>query len=69
MAHGQCAQRAIGEVKQRWSVTKNLLLKRNSILRTSEGASSCYSQLCLQLLEPTIHTGPAWWVMARSPYV
>jgi hypothetical protein len=54
-------RRAITEVKQRWSVlgwvTKIYYLE---LLRASEAA--------LQSLAPT-RTGPAWWVMARSPYV
>jgi hypothetical protein len=47
-------RRAIGEVKQRWSVigwvTKNYYLK---LLRALEGTLSRWSRLQLQLLAPT----------------
>jgi hypothetical protein len=40
------------------------------LLRASEGILSRWSRLHLQSLRhPPTSTGPAWWVMARSPYV
>jgi hypothetical protein len=36
------------------------------LLRASEGTLSRWSRLNSQSL---VRTGPAWWVMARSPYV
>jgi hypothetical protein len=42
------------------------------LLRASEGTLSRWSRLHLQSLAPTNPywaIGPAWWIMARSPYV
>jgi hypothetical protein len=70
---GQCARRAVAAARQRsqWSVmgwvTKISYLE---LLRASEGTLSCWSRLHLQVVVPTsTRTGPAWWVMARSPCV
>jgi hypothetical protein len=62
-------RRAIADVKQRWSVigwaTKNLL----SRVLPCDGTLSHLSRLHLQSLASPIRTGPAWWIMSRSPYV
>jgi hypothetical protein len=58
-------RRAIAEVKQRWSaigwVTKNLL----------STAPPCFGRHIRPLVPAAFaaRTGPAWWVMAHSPYV
>jgi hypothetical protein len=62
-------RRAIAEVKQHWPVigwvTKIYYLE---LLCYLEGTLSCWFWLHLQSSAPT-NTGPAWRVMARSPYV
>jgi hypothetical protein len=51
---GQCAQRAIAEAKQRWSVIGWVIkIYYLELLRVSEGTLSCWSRLHLQSLAPT----------------
>jgi hypothetical protein len=63
--HDSVYRRAIAEAKQRWSfigwVTKNVLY----------WAPPCFGRHVESLVPVAfaIRTGPAWWIMAHSPYL
>jgi hypothetical protein len=57
---------AAAETNQRWPVIRWVpKIYYLEFLRASEGTLSRWYRLHLQ----PIRTGPAWWIMACSPYV